>query len=149
MFEYLFKIVSVFALSMIKFIGGPLSAAYMGLHFWEAVVFTILGMMFSVYTFTYFGIQIRSWYYLRMGNKRKIFSLKSRKLVTLWKSYGLQGVAFLTPILLSPIGGSLMAVSFGANRRKILGYMFVSALFWGVVLNIFTYYLKSFFTSDH
>ena len=50
------------------------------------------------------------------------------------------GVALLTPIILTPIGGTLLAVSSGSPRRKIIVYMFISSSFWSVVISSAIYF---------
>jgi hypothetical protein len=45
----------------------------------------------------------------------------------------------LTPVILTPIGGTLLAVGFGSPRPKILLYMLISAGFWSVVLTFSIY----------
>ncbi|MEZ5067446.1 MAG: hypothetical protein R2847_02715 [Bacteroidia bacterium] len=38
-------------------------------------------------------------------NKPKIFTKRNRRIITLWRKYGLFGIAFITPVILSiPIG---------------------------------------------
>jgi hypothetical protein len=46
----------------------------------------------------------------------------------------------LTPIILTPIGGTLLAVSSGSPREKIVFYMFISASFWSVVISSAVYF---------
>lgn len=63
---------------------------------------------------------------------RKIFSKRNRKFVRIWRRYGLIGVAFLTPVLLSIPIGTIVANSFESNKLKIFIYMFCSIVFWSV-----------------
>lgn len=67
----------------------------------------------------------------------KIFSPKTRNIVRVWNKRGLIGIAFLTPILFSPVGGGLIAVSFGKDKKKIIFYMFLSACFWAPITVLF------------
>jgi hypothetical protein len=60
--------------------------------------------------------------------------------VNIWRKYGLKGVAFFTPILLTPIGGTILAVSFGESKGKIFLYMLCSAIFWGIILSVAVHY---------
>lgn len=64
--------------------------------------------------------------------KRKIFSPRTRKFVRMWKKYGLIGVAFLTPVLISIPIGTIIANSFENNKAKIFLYMFFSIVFWSL-----------------
>ncbi len=65
---------------------------------------------------------------------KKIFSARSRKFVRLWRKYGLIGVAFLTPVIISIPIGTILVNAFEDNKKKIFIYMFFSILFWSVLL---------------
>jgi hypothetical protein len=43
-------------------------------------------------------------------------------------------MALLTPVVFSPIVGTLLVVSLGEDKRKVLFWMSASAYFWGFVL---------------
>jgi hypothetical protein len=123
---------------MIKFIGGPLSGAAAGLTWIETFVFTVLGMMASVLIFSFLGENAKKRFLSRFRKKKKmLFTPRNRRIVRIWRKYGLKGVAFLTPILLTPIGGTIMAASFGEPPKRILVYMLVSAIFWGFIFSLF------------
>lgn len=76
--------------------------------------------------------------------KKKVFSKKNRMIVKVWKKNGVMGIAFLTPILLSPIGGPLIASVLGAPPWKTIRYIFISGLFWGPVTTAAVYGLFDF-----
>ncbi|MBK7653292.1 MAG: hypothetical protein IPJ20_24760 [Flammeovirgaceae bacterium] len=59
---------------------------------------------------------------------------------TVMTKYGLAGIAFLTPIILTPIGGTLLAVGVSPNREKIIFYMLISACAWSVILTFAVYF---------
>ncbi|MFL5730163.1 MAG: hypothetical protein ACJ75J_11815 [Cytophagaceae bacterium] len=121
---------------MLKFIGGPLLGINSGLSFGETALFTCLGMMSSVILFTtLLGDGSNSWLFRIFNKNPKLFTKKNRRKVKIWRNYGMKGVAFLTPIIFSPIGGTIVANSFGESRRKIYFYMFLSALFWSVTFS--------------
>ena len=64
--------------------------------------------------------------------KRKVFSKRTRKYVRIWRKYGLIGVSFLTPVLISIPIGTIIVNSFEQNKAKIFLYMFISIVFWSV-----------------
>ncbi len=66
--------------------------------------------------------------------KKKIFSKRNRRFITIWRKYGLYGIAFLTPVIISIPIGTLIANSLVNNRKKIILYMFVSLVFWSVLM---------------
>jgi hypothetical protein len=129
------KYLTVYLISMLKFIGGPSLGAAVGLSFLETVAATVLGMMTTVVIISFFGRGLRTWLNNTFNRDQKVFSRRNRRFVTFWKKYGLFGVSFLTPVLFSPILGTLLVNAFGGSRSKILGYMLVSAIFWSLTLS--------------
>lgn len=138
--EEILKAIPVYLSTMLKFIFGPLGGYAAKLSLITTIIATLAGMMTVVLLFAYFGSFIRDKIMDRFFKNRKKFSKKSRRFVTIWKKYGITGVAVLTPILLTPIGGSILAVSFGAPRDKLILYMFISGAFWAVVFSVGVYY---------
>lgn len=137
MLEEVGQYIVVFALSMLKFIGGPLLGKVYGLSIVETAVLTSMGMMTSVYIFSsFFGNIIHDFILNKFYKNRKLFSKKNRRTVKIWRAYGLKGIAFLTPILFTPIGGTIVAASFGESRKRIFKYMLVSAVFWACIFSI-------------
>ena len=91
--------------------------------------------MTSVTFFTFLGTRVKQYLQVRSTKQKKVFTKKNRRIVRIWSSYGEIGIAALTPILLTPIGGTLILVSFGSDKKKILGYMLISGLIWGVIFS--------------
>lgn len=144
MVEELLKSIPVFLSSMLKFILGPLEGYGLGLHFITTVTATILGMMVSVVAFTYFGDWLRHRFLNRFFEKKKSGTdqpEKPSRFSGFIKKYGLGGVAFLTPVFLTPIGGTIIAVGLGKPKNKILLFMFISAVFWALVFTTAVYLL--------
>lgn len=133
------KILLVYFSSMVKFIFGPAWGYGLGLNLLTTVLATVAGMMTVVFAFTFFGGWLRSRIIDRFFRNRKKFSVRNRRFVTIWKKYGVAGVAALTPLLLTPIGGAILAVSFGSPKDKLIVYMFISASFWAVVFTTAIY----------
>ena len=134
------KIVSVYLLTTLKFFSGPLGGYLAGFNMFVTMIVTVAGMMTSVVAFTYFGEWMKNRIIKRFYRKdRKVFSKRNRRVVKIWKRYGPFGVAALTPILLMPIGGTLILTSFSIPRKKIMTYMLISAVFWGVLETILIY----------
>jgi len=133
--ERIFKYCTVFLMSMLKFVIGPVTGIYAGLSIVETALLTTLGMMASVLLFTYGGTVARDWWFTTFRHDRKLFSPRNRKIVKFWLKYGIKGLAFFTPIIFSPIVGTLLAVSFGESKERIFRFMLIGALFWGFVLS--------------
>ena len=138
MWQEILKAIPVYFSCMLKFIFGPVGGYGVGLHPITTILTTVAGMMTVVFLFTFFGNWIRTNVFSRF-KKRKINLKRAALLEKIWKRYGLIGVALLTPIVLTPIGGTLLAVSSGSPKDKIVFYMFVSASFWSVVISMTIY----------
>lgn len=144
MLEALSKYLVVTAWSMFKFIFGPLSGVSFGLHPVETYLCTVTGMMLTAVLLSSEITRkpILGWLSRRRKNKtKKVFSKRTRTVVTIWRKFGMRGVAFLTPLVLTPPFGTLVAVSFGESRRKILLYMLISASFWAAIFTGMVQYL--------
>ena len=140
MWETILKIATVYFSCMLKFVFGPLGGYAAGFTVVTTILVTVAGMMTVVIVFTLFATWIREKIVMRFFKKRNKFSQRNRRFVTIWKKYGLIGVAALTPILLTPIGGTLLALSSGSPKDKIIFYMFISASVWSVIMSVGLYF---------
>lgn len=142
--EAFLKYVSIYFLSMLKFIAGPLMGLATGIGIFETCIFTVLGMMTSVFLFSFFGKLLREKVLKKFFINKKKFTRRNRRFVAIWKQYGLFGISFLTPVLFSPIGGTVLITSLGgmANKRKLFSYMLFSACFWSFVYTIIIHQFK-------
>jgi hypothetical protein len=140
MLEEILKAIPVYLSSMLKFIFGPAGGYAVGLNLVTTILTTVFGMMTMVFLFTYFGDWIKAKIFSRYMKKSSRFTVGNRRFVNIWKKYGLAGVALLTPIILTPIGGTLLAVSSGSPKDKIIFYMFLSASFWSVIFSLTIYF---------
>jgi len=125
---------------MLKFILGPLGGYAAGLNLVTTILTTVAGMMTVVLLFTFCGEWMKRNIFHRFSKKRSKFSNSSKKFVAIWSKYGLLGVAALTPVFLTPIGGTLLAVSSGSPKDKIIFYMFISAAAWSFIFSSIIYF---------
>ena len=132
--EQIADCVAIYVTSLFKFLGGPAAGLVLGVDAWLTVSMTIAGMMTSVLAISFLGPSFRGWLKQRFGGNKPLFSKRNRRFVRLWKRYGIFGIAFLTPILFSPVVGALMVNAVGGCRKKIVSYMTVSATFWAIVI---------------
>lgn len=135
--HFAMKLATVFLLSTVKFLGGPLAGSSMGLGFWPTMGLTVAGMMTSVFIISGVG---RAWVRHRQQQRRlrrePVFSKRSRNIIKVFRRFGMGGIAFLTPVLLSPIGGTVIATLLGVPRQRIMLHMLWSAVLWGGVLTL-------------
>lgn len=152
------KIILIILLSSVKFAAGPPFAYYdqrYDFTFFETVIYSLIGGMLGVWIFTFFSLEIQfgiDWVKKKFrkawsknpfgkpsvnqneGARIKIFSNKSRRFVKLWRKYGMFGVAFITPVIISIPVGTVILNLFEDNKQKIFIYMFFSILFWAVLM---------------
>ncbi|HEX6225440.1 MAG TPA: hypothetical protein VFZ52_13580 [Chryseolinea sp.] len=140
MWETILKIATVYFSCMLKFIFGPLGGYAAGFTLITTILVTVAGMMTVVLVFTFFGNWIREKIIRKFFKRRSKFSPGNRRFVTVWKKYGLIGLAALTPVIFTPIGGTLLAISSGSPKDKIIFYMFISASTWSIVLSVALYF---------
>ncbi|WP_339868507.1 hypothetical protein [uncultured Algoriphagus sp.] len=137
MMDQILTLLGIYFLCWFKFIAGPVLGSAAGYTVLEKALVTIAGMMTSVIIFTLLGSKIKALFEgIFQRKSRLIFSKKNRRIVHLWKNYGEIGIAFFTPLLLTPIGGTLIMVSFGVKKRHIYMHMLWSACLWSVVLSM-------------
>ncbi|TAE49051.1 MAG: hypothetical protein EAY69_03775 [Cytophagales bacterium] len=135
--KYLF----VYLLSSVKFFMGPVTGRVIGLHWAETILCTVLGMMTTVIVLSFIGKKVKQ-YFNQKSKKRKIFTPRKRKIVRIWKKYGMWGIACLTPLLFTPIGGTLIAVSFGEKTKNIIYKMFVFCVIWALFFTFLVYFIQ-------
>jgi hypothetical protein len=139
-------ILLVALLSALKFqLAFPL-AKTSGLNFWETILATVIGGISGVFFFVFlseklviFFRRFQSAKNSMQGNhssapQKKKFSRYSRFLVRFSRRFGLLGLAFITPSILSiPLGtfiSSRLNDKFVRNKPRLIIYLIASVLFW-------------------
>jgi hypothetical protein len=120
----------------------------LGLSWVETAACTVLGMMFSVTIAMSAGEAIMRLKRRLLTKPPRCFSRRTRLAVRVWRRTGLAGIAFLTPLILTPIGGTALAISFRAGRVAIWLAMLGSAIGWAILQTVLLYQipgLRSFF----
>jgi hypothetical protein len=138
--EEVLTILTIYFLSMFKIIFGPTMGYAAGFSPLLSVIITVAGMMTTVLIFTFFGERLRATILQRFLKPKKVFTPKNRRFVKIWKKYGEMGIAFLTPILLSPPGGSIIAMALGGSRKKTVAYMLLWSVVWSTIITYTFYY---------
>lgn len=132
---------AVMAASSIKFVAGPLTGFGLGLSMLETIVFTWVGMMFTVTVMLTIGRFLVQQIARIRVQKPKLFSGRVRYAVSIWQRFGIKGIAVMTPLLFTPIGGSLLALSFKVPTPRVLFFMAISGIFWSVIFTVLFYQL--------
>ena len=68
-------------------------------------------------------------------HSRRIFTKGTRRIITIKNKFGLAGLAFISPAILSIPLGTFIAERFYKNKTKIILYFNLSVIFWS-----FTFY---------
>jgi hypothetical protein len=133
------ELLSVVGMSSLKVLPGVGLALLYELTALEIFLTIFIGGMAGIITFSFFGTRIRAWRKKRRMARnivKKVKIKRARRIVRIWRKYGLVGVAFLTPPLISPPFGVAIAVAFGERMERILLYMGISMAFWAAVFAI-------------
>ena len=76
-----------------------------------------------------------------VGGRLRHLIYRSRRLAkrrerieSVWKRYGIPGVALQAPLLTGPLLATLLALALGAPPRPLLLWMLASVVLWGLVL---------------
>jgi hypothetical protein len=139
--DTLIQYVTVYLISAFRFFLGPTLGIGYGLNIVVTAALTTLGMMTTVYAFSYFSHAIHRIFQRGFSRKKqKVFTPRKRKFVKIWKAYGIKGVAFITPIILSPIIGAILCNAVGGNKNEIIKWMWISAGFWALFETTLIYF---------
>lgn len=117
-------------------------------NFLETVLWTNVGGIAGIYFFAFLSGKVIDWWKRNFGKSRKnstgpkahskkIFTRRKRRIVHIKQKYGLVGIAFITPLLLSiPVGVFLVIRYYRSSRNKFL-YLIASNVLWSVIYTAF------------
>jgi len=131
--EEFFKILSTIALSGVKhtFGGVPLAAGY-GFSYLEIAIYCTIGGIAGSIAFMFFqsGIEY-AWRKIFPSKKpKRTFTWKNKLIVRVKLRFGLIGIAFITPPLLSIPVGTMIASSLWKKKGRVLTALTLSVIFW-------------------
>jgi len=135
MFSEIVKYLSIYLLSMTKFVAGPSFGVVSGLPDIWTIVVSVLGMMTSVLIFTLIGEKRGFPRITRFIDYIKSKKGMNERFLYVWNKFGIAGITFLTPIFFTPIIGTILVTAMGSPRGKVIIYMFFSAVFWSITLS--------------
>ena len=67
-------------------------------------------------------------------HRRRILTSLNRRIIRVRQKFGLAGIAFITPILLSTPLGAFIAERFYRDKKKIILYLSLATIFWALAL---------------
>jgi len=134
--DYLLKVISVVLWSGLKFVFGFGLCVLYEFNWLETLIYTVGGGMLGVVFYLYiweFTLKIWHRFFPRKPIKVK-FSRYRRRLVVFIRKYEVWGIAILSPVLLSMLIGTILAISIEHNKWRIKILMFIALIFWASVL---------------
>lgn len=136
--EHTASYAGVVVLSTIKYFIAVVSGLAQNYSLPEVLLTAGVGGVVSSAAYIYFGRSIRAFLdRFPALSRRRSFS-RRRRIVKIWRRYGLAGTAFIIPVI-SPQICIGVAISFREKPLRILTYVTASMLFWILV----SYFLKS------
>lgn len=129
------KYFTVMVATAIKFFNGPIAGTLLGLTWWETAICCVIGMMSTVTIVAFLGNSVQKIIAKSRKTPPKLFSKRTRFAVKIWLKLGIWGIAFFTPLFFTPVGGTLLALSFKVEVKKIWLSMFLFAVIWGVIFS--------------
>jgi len=136
----LFKILSVFLTCSFAFkIGFPTAVMVFKYNFLMTMLVACGGGIAGNIFFTYLSAAIiKAIHDFRIKrnliHRKRIFTSFNRRVIRVKQRFGLAGIAFITPILLSTPLGAFLAERFFKDKKKIILYLSAATLFWGLAL---------------
>ncbi|MBL7962329.1 MAG: hypothetical protein JNM31_00665 [Flavobacteriales bacterium] len=141
------EILAIIGTSMVKFAVSPLVSYGLGYSFLETLIVTSIGGCLGVLVFH----RSASWFMQRarlrrlhqqiamehgaLPRKHRTFTRSRRFIVRIKTNQGLQGLALLTPVVLSIPLGSIIAAKYFPNDRRTLPVLLSSVVIWSAVLS--------------
>jgi hypothetical protein len=130
----------------------PFAVYVFNMSFFQTIVYTNIGGLFGIIIFGFLSKGLIKLYIAfcpeMLKRKRKTikkFTSWNRRLVWLKAKYGLYGIVFLTPVLLSiPVGTFLVTKYYRHNKLSYL-YLLFSQLIWSVIYTFFYIKIKALF----
>ena len=132
-------------------IGIPTVIAIYKSNYIMAIASSCTGSIIGTVIFTYLFAGILKWWNnLKFGmfsskHPKNIFTKSNRRIIRIKHRFGLTGIAILTPIFLSIPIGAFLAERFYKDKKKVILYLSISAIFWCILLYfLFLFFYDSF-----
>lgn len=130
------KYLGVFSLSIFKYLMGVAIAFPAGFTFWELLLTAGLGGCVGVVTFTIFGTRIRKLIEVHLRRSKTMPFKTRRRIVKIWRRFGIVGVAALTPLISPPVAVAI-AVAFHTKPLKTIYWLCGSIIMWSILFALF------------
>ena len=138
--------ITVMTAGVLKFLFSAIVSYRFGNSYWETVLLTGTGGCIGTVVFYLGGARVLEWLRLLRVRKRaraissgqqpkRIFTRTNRMIVRMKRGYGVKGLAFILPPILSIPITSLLAAKYFRHDRRTLPLLLSSVVIWSVVLS--------------
>lgn len=121
--------VTVFALGVFELWVAVPTGSALSLHPLLNGLASGAGAMLGIFLVILLGERLRQ----RILSKRKRNG-KSGRIYRIWDKYGVVGLGLLAPLLTGGPLGAAIGISFGANPKKLVIWMWVGVAIWTIIL---------------
>jgi hypothetical protein len=139
--------ITVMVAGVMKFMFSAAVSYKLGNGYLETVLLTASGGSLGTLAFFLGGARVLEWFRLRrlrsMGRAlargkapRRVFTRTNRFIVRIKRGYGLQGLAFISPPILSIPLTSLLAAKYFRHDRRTLPMLLSSVVAWSFLLSL-------------
>lgn len=134
------QVIGLILFSSVKFLFAPSTVYVLGYSIVETLSITISGGVIGVFSFFYTGSALFEWWNRRFPPRtpKKTFRKRNRALIRIKNSYGLYGLALVSPCLISIPIGCLIAAKYFRNDRRTIPVFIGAVVFWSIVLTSIT-----------
>lgn len=127
-------------MSGLKFVAGPvLAVTTYHFNFWQTFLLCSVGGVLGIAFFVLLSAQILRLfrkYFVRKNRVKKVFTWKNKLIVKTVRSFGLFGLAAITPAVLSIPLGIFLAVRYFSNTKQIIMYFSISVCVWSLIFSL-------------
>lgn len=138
------QIVLIFFTSVFKYGIGIFTAINSELGVVQSIAANLAGGAVGVWLFTFFGQKIKTWWLRRKygENPPKKFSRWNRFQILLKDRFGLVGIGFFSPIVLTIPVGVILALQITDNKFKIFSFIYGGCILWSLVFFIIDHFFQ-------
>ena len=113
-----------------------------GFPYFQTVLILFSGGTIGVLVFYYFSGWVNQFInrLIKRNKPKKVFTKRNRNIVKIKVKYGVYGIAFLSPVLISIPIGCFFASRFFLNKKSTVFILIGGVLFWSVTLPLLKLY---------
>lgn len=138
--------ITVMMAAILKFSFSAFVSYQFGNNFWQTVLLIAAGGCLGAIFFFFAGASVLEWFRKRRVQKqardkarglapKRIHTRTNKAIVRLKHGYGLQGLIFVAPPILSIPITALLAAKYFRHDRRTLPYLLLSVVAWSFVLS--------------